>query len=199
MSHLHPLFPVTLTSQWHDPQQSSLHSMLLDWLLDSTSLTARLKKHCRHFRVELLGQQIEACRREEATSDIIAGEQVLVREVALYCDDVPQVFARSLLPLTSLTGEEQRLASLGTQSLGQVLFSSPKLVRKKIHIASFNSSSRVGLFATHLGLTVKEPLWGRRSTFILENKPLIVAEVFLPNAFAYQFDTPELRTGSTDV
>jgi len=29
-------------------------------------------------------------------------------------------------------------------------------------------------------------LWGRRSTFMLHGKPLMVAEIFLPNAFAYQ-------------
>jgi chorismate--pyruvate lyase len=31
-----------------------------------------------------------------------------------------------------------------------------------------------------------DELWGRRSVFIVENKPLMVAEVFLPQAFAYQ-------------
>jgi chorismate--pyruvate lyase len=155
-------------------------------LLDSASLTARLKKHCTDFRVELLGQRVERCSHDEATVDIAAGEQVLVREVALYCDDKAEVFARSLLPLSSLTGDEQRLANLGTQSLGQVLFTNPSLTRKKIHIASFDCTSSVGKFSEHLNLTVEQPLWGRRSTFILENKPLVVAEVFLPNALAYR-------------
>lgn len=186
MSHQHPLFPITLINHWHDPISSQFHPILLDWLIDSTSLTARLKKHCATFRVELLGQQVEACSVAEATQDIIAGEQVLVREVVLYCDDSPQVFARSLLPLASLIGNEQHLANLGTKSLGQVLFSNPLLVRKKIQIATFDSHSRVCEFAQCLNLAVKQPLWGRRSTFMLDNKPLIVAEVFLPNAFAYQ-------------
>ena len=99
-------------------------------------------KHAKmhpNLKIDLLGQQIEACSVKEATQDLIAGEQVLVREVILYCDESPQVFARSLLPLSSLTGDEQHLANLGTQSLGQVLFSSPLLVRKKIQIATFDS------------------------------------------------------------
>jgi chorismate--pyruvate lyase len=200
MSPQHPLFPITLTSQWHDPIAIQLHPVLLDWLLDSTSLTARLKNHCVNFRVELLGQQIEACSTSEATEDIIAGEKVLVREVALYCDDSPQVFARSLLPLSSLTGDEQHLANLGTQSLGQVLFSSPMLVRKKIHIASFEANSSVCRFAKHLNLAVKQPLWGRRSTFMLDKKPLIVAEVFLPNAFAYEQNNKlKVNVGKTNA
>ncbi|MBU2894611.1 chorismate lyase [Colwellia sp. D2M02] len=186
MSQPHPLFPVTLASHWHDPSRSQLTHSLLDWLLDSASLTARLKKHCTHFSVELLGQKVEACSAAEATAEICAGEQVLVREVLLHCDHVPQVFARSLLPLSSLTGEEQHLANLGTQSLGQVLFSSPLLTRKKIHIASFDKQSSVGQLSQYLQLAVGKPLWGRRSTFMLGDKPLVVAEVFLPQAFAYQ-------------
>ena len=186
MSLQHPLFPISLQTHWYDPIASELDPELLNWLLDSTSLTARLKSHCVNFRVELLGQQVESCSVNEATHDIIAGEPVLVREVALYCDEIPQVFARSLLPLSSLTGEEQHLANLGTKSLGQVIFSNPMLVRKKIHIASFEAHSSVGQFAEYLNLTVSQPLWGRRSTFMLDSKPLIVAEVFLPQAFAYQ-------------
>lgn len=190
MNQQHLLFPITLNNHWHDPSSLHLSSVLLDWLLDNSSLTARLKKHCNHFSVELLGQKVEECSAAEATQEICVGQQVLVREVLLYCDDQPQVFARSLIPLTSLTGEEEHLANLGSRSLGQVLFTHPGLTRKKIHIASFNKHSSVGQLAHHLQLTFEQPLWGRRSTFMLGDKPLVVAEVFLPKAFAYQHDEP---------
>lgn len=185
------LFPVTLSSQWHDVNQCVLHDNLKSWLLDPNSLTARLKTHCQNFRVELLGQRIEVCHESEAVASIPAGAEVLVREVLLFCDDKPQVFARSLLPLSSLTGNEQALANLGSQSLGQVLFNNPSLERQAIEVAEFNELSSVGTLVKKLS-TVKKSnsiaknLWGRRSIFILENKPLMVAEVFLPNAFAYQ-------------
>jgi len=190
MSQQHKLFPITLSGQWFSPITKSkaddLSKQLLTWLLDSGSLTARLKQHSDHFRVEVLGQQVQACPAAEASEVITEGEQVLVREVLLYCDDKPQVFARSLLPLSSLTGEEQQLANLGTQSLGQVLFNNPSLERHDIEISMFDVDSSVAKFAHNLQLTVKQPLWGRRSIFILENKPLMVAEVFLPDAYAYQ-------------
>lgn len=185
----HLLFPVTLSGQWHStashPHSDSLPKSLLDWLLDEKSLTARLKRQGNNFRVELLGQQVEACHEDEANDVINVGEQVLVREVLLYCGNTPQVFARSLLPLSSLTGDEQKLATLGTQSLGQVLFNNPSLVRQNIEISSFDDSSSVAKLSAHLGLVVDSTLWGRRSIFMLENKPLMVAEVFLPQAFAY--------------
>lgn len=188
---LQSLFPVTLSSHWRDAQACSLPENLKNWLLDPTSLTARLKSHCHQFRVELLGQRIEICQENEAVDLIPSGEKILVREVLLFCDEKPQVFARSLLPLSSLTGAEQVLSNLGTQSLGQVLFNNPSLERQTIEVAEFGISSPVGQLAKQLCLFSKSPnssdnLWGRRSIFVLENKPLMVAEVFLPSAFAYQ-------------
>ncbi len=186
MSNQHPSFPVNLIGKWLSPNACQLSDILRDWLLDPSSLTSRLKKHCEDFRVELLGQKIESCHADEANDVIKVGEQVLVREVLLYCDGIPHVFARSLLPLSSLTGTEQALANLGTQSLGQVLFNNPSLERQCIEVSAFLSSSSVAIFAKSLSLTVEQRLWGRRSIFMLENKPLMVAEVFLPDAVAYQ-------------
>ena len=180
------LFPVTLPSHWQNSDIPGLSEHLKSWLLDPDSLTARLKTHCHQFRVELLGQQVEKCQAHEAVDAIPVGENVLVREVLLYCDDKPQVFARSLLPMSSLTGAEQALANLGTQSLGQVLFNNPSLERKTIEVATFDLNSSVGKLANDLQLNVTHTLWGRRSIFVLENKPLMVAEVFLPDSVAYQ-------------
>ena len=187
------LFPVTLQTQWSsaehfstDTDLNTAHKKLLNWLLDSSSLTARLKSHCNDFRVEVLGQKISSCSEFEANDDIVIGEQVLVREVLLFCDNKPQVFARSLLPLSSLTGEEKKLAELGEQPLGQVLFNHPDLIRKGIEIASFNQPSSLVTLVNELGLSDTMPLWGRRSVFVLKNKPIMVAEVFLPDSFAYE-------------
>ena len=136
--------------------------------------------------MQVLGQRVENCSTAESNEDIVAGEEVLVREVLLFCDNKPQVFARSLLPLHSLTGNEAQLAKLGEQSLGQILFNHPDLKRKGIEVASFDQQSTVAALANEYQLSVAEPLWGRRSVFVVNDKPLMVAEVFLPNSFAYQ-------------
>ena len=191
-------FPVTLTGQWQSPNDentSLLSEILKDWLLDEGSLTKRLKGRCKHFQVKVIGEEQQLCSAAEACNLIEVNEPVLVREVLLYCDDVPQVFARSLLPLKSLTGKERVLGNLGEQPLGQVLFNSPSLQRQRLEFSSFSANSSVAMLAQSLAkqntqenspTLVKSPIWGRRSIFILEDKPLMVAEVFLPGAFAYQ-------------
>lgn len=190
------LFPVTLPTRWKTPASYTIEQSILDWLLDPNSLTARLKRHCQKFHVEVLGQQVEPCATNEANYEISVGEDVLVREVLLYCDNVPQVFARSLLPLASLTGAEKALANLGDQPLGQVIFNDPSLERKNIELAFFDQQSSVAHLAERLGLDLAlnaaKIMWGRRSTFLLHHKPFIVAEVFLPEAIVYQNDKSRL-------
>jgi chorismate lyase len=187
MTAITSLFPVQLHTQWCKPSSIEIEPIIADWLLDPDSLTARLKSHCRNFQVKVLGQKIEPCSQEDACEIIRSGSQVLVREVILYCDDSPQVFARSLLPITSLTGEEKALADLGEQPLGQVIFSRPNLVRTAIEVGQFDKNSTVAGLAKTLNSQPKGNLWGRRSLFHLDKKPLVVAEVFLPNALAYRF------------
>lgn len=195
-------FPVTLTGQWQSPNDedtSLLPERLNSWLLDEGSLTARLKSHCKNFQVKVMGEQQQLCSAAEACNLIKIGEPILVREVVLYCDNVPQVFARSLLPLATLTGKEQVLAHLGEQPLGQVLFNNPSLQRLQLELSTFSKASRVAILASELEvnsssdkssinvpITQNKILWGRRSIFMLDNKPLMVAEVFLPDAYAYQ-------------
>ena len=187
MSRLQNLFPVGLPACWQNQAPETLSVTLKNWLFEPSSLTARLKKHCQTFHVEVLGQAIINCSVDDACDVVKVGEQVLSREVILFCDNIPHIFARSLLPLTSLTGEQQNLANLGEQPLGQVIFNNPSLERKLIQVASFNAQSGVGQLAQQLSIPITtDVLWGRRSLFYLENKPLVVAEVFLPTAVAYQ-------------
>ena len=185
-------FPITLAGQWQTPNDerfSELPVPLKDWLLDEGSLTARLKSRCENFKVKVIGEQQQLCSAAEACNLIKVAEPILVREVILYCDGVPQVFARSLLPLASLTGKEQVLGNLGEQPLGQVLFNNPSLQRLQLELSSFSADSSVAILATKLTEIAKQELWGRRSIFMLDNKPLMVAEVFLPDAFAYHDST----------
>ena len=184
----HPLFPINLICQWQSPIEFDLSKHLLTWLLETGSLTAKLKLHSQSFRVEVLGQKIESCDESEANGFIKVGDKVLVREVILYCDNVPQVFARSLLPLSTLTDDEEQLAELGSQPLGQVLFNNPSLERKNLEIACFDHNSSVAKLVNTLSSNGDDisKMWGRRSLFFIHNKPLMVAEVFLPGAFAYQ-------------
>jgi len=179
-------FPVTLSAKWQQDAKTTLSPELNSWLYDANSLTARLKASSKNFNVVVLGQREETCSELDACDHIQQGEPIIVREVLLFCDEKPQVFARSLMPMATLTGDEAILAHLGNKPLGQMIFNSPYLKRGDFSIASFDQQSSVMKLAKSLALPKMSKLWGRRSIFFLHGKPLAVAEVFLPQAFAYQ-------------
>tara|TARA_R100000093_G_scaffold70585_2_gene44084 strand:- start:635 stop:964 length:330 start_codon:yes stop_codon:yes gene_type:complete len=101
---------------------------------------------------------------------------VLVREVILMGKGEPWVFARSLLPLSSLKGRLRQLRHLNTRPLGGFLFRQPDLEREPMEISRLKPGQRYVPPSLQRG----ETLWGRRSVFRLEGRPLLVSEVFLP-------------------
>ena len=108
------------------------------------------------------------------------GLTALLREVELLCDERPWVFARTLIPATSLTGGARRLAHLGDKPLGAVLFADRNTRRLAVEVARIGP--RHGLFhaaCSHME-ELPEAVWGRRTLFAFAGQRLLVNEIFLP-------------------
>ncbi|MFT6387369.1 MAG: chorismate--pyruvate lyase [Cellvibrionaceae bacterium] len=163
--------------RWHKAsyQHRALTSSLKSWLFDNRSLTQKLISHSKnHFHIEVLKQKIERVQRSEYRAlKLNHRHWAVVREVILHGNNVPWVYARTIIPLSTLRGELRRLHFLGSRPLGGTLFADPSMRREGVEIA------RVKM--RHLPHKAKslKPLWGRRSLFIIKNKPLLVGEVFL--------------------
>lgn len=157
-----------------------------NWLLDSGSLTARLKSlSSGDFRVEVVSQGWGYPNLSEARAlQIDPRLRVLIREVRLIGCGQPWVHARSLIPATTLTGRHRKLAHLGTRPLGEVLFKDLSMRRGAIETArlalgaDLDSDRKRPSLSTVAGRPTYA--WGRRSVFLLDDKPLLVSEVFLP-------------------
>ena len=92
------------------------------WLQDRGSLTARLQSQGT-FAVKLLRQELARPTGDEAAVLNIRPDQLAwVREVALYCDGKPMVFAHTVLPYRPRGPLSRWLSRLGNQSLGALLF-----------------------------------------------------------------------------
>jgi len=155
---------------------------VLRWLLDPASLTRRVQAACTgRFRVEVLGQGYARPQRNEAQRlGMRDGSSAFVREVHLLCDEHPWVYARTVIPRTTLTGPRRHLTRLRNRPLGAVLFADPTMERGPVEIAHLTSGDRLyprtllDRFPPHGGI------WGRRSVFTLAGFPLLVSEIFLP-------------------
>jgi len=172
--------------QIYQPDSSiTISSSLLEWLLDGGSLTKRLKNSCSKFVVKVLRQVWEQPAASEAQQLNLSGDELaFIREVELHCDDEPWVFARSIMPASTLTGKDYELSQLGDNPLGELLFNSKQLTRGNIEIAAISSEHKI---FNHIAQYQSNQVvtWGRRSIFYLAQKPLLVNEIMLPTMPCY--------------
>ncbi len=152
------------------------------WLEDPGSVTSRIRGACGgEFSLALVAQhRARPFLSEARVLQLPSRRFALIRQVLLGCADVPWIFARSVIPVSTLRGRN-RLAHLGSKPLGEVLFSFPGLVRHRVQVAplcadaSMRQALRDALDEDPAGA------WLRRSVFLLNNDPLLINEVFLSN------------------
>ena len=137
------------------------------WLFDSSSLTQLLiQKSDGDFRVEVREEEWVLLPNSAVRScfgPMSKGHRFWSRKVVLVGNNTPWVLAHTLIPEFSLTGPLKRLLELNEKPLGEYLFSHPDLIRSGIDITPIAGGT-----------------WGRRSLFYLFEKPVMVAEFFLP-------------------
>ncbi|PID41626.1 MAG: chorismate--pyruvate lyase [Proteobacteria bacterium] len=158
--------------KWDQYRRLPLHRIPPEWrswVLDRGSLTRRLiRKSQGQFSVEVQQQRWQCPKASECRLLGLDDRSVsLIREVRLLGAGTPWVFARSILPLSTLTGKERYLGNLGNKPLGDYLFRSRSMKRGPIEVGYGVNDKR-------------EALWARRSVFYLNGKMLLVCEFFLP-------------------
>jgi len=159
----------------------SLPRLLRCWLSDRGSLTQRLKSRCASFRVVPLVTGLARPNPDEyALLGLVPGTRAYVREVILLCDEVPVVFAHSVLPQDSLRGGWNGITRLGSRSLGEALFSDHRIERQPLAYRNLRDSHPLFRAAVAQQPLSTRNLWARRSLFCLNHHPLLVTEVFLP-------------------
>ena len=163
-------------------RRSGIPERIYPWLKDTGSLTKRLIDFCQgQFSVRLLHQGWnQPLISESRLLGTRRAETAMIREVELFCDTQPLVFARTLIPATSMRGGAKRLAQLGNKPLGAVLFADPTTLRTRVQIARIGP--RYPLYAAATDHLEHKPteLWGRRTLFLYAGKQILVNEIFLP-------------------
>lgn len=161
--------------------RSTLPDGLADWLLDTASLTRRLQSLCPGgFEVRVLAQgRAQPFRHEAQLLGMRNKGNALVREVQLLCNGKPWVYARTVIPCSSMRGRLRRLARLGNRPLGAVLFADPGMRRGEVELACIRPGEVLHR-AANVGSRARQPVWGRRSVFRIAGHPLLVSEIFLP-------------------
>lgn len=129
------------------------------------------------FSVRVISQQWQLLDNEEATAMSLRNvHAALVRQVLLCCADKPMIYARTVIPATTVHGAQRRYANMGNRPLGAMLFADRTMQREAVQVALLPASDIVSY-----GIKTDEAVWGRRSVFRVSGKPLLVSEYFLPD------------------
>jgi chorismate lyase len=171
MSEMHDKF-------WH---AAAGVSPIAPWLRDPGSLTLRIQRRCTDFAVHKVHSGLARIPRDEARLlGVIPHHMAFTRDVFLYADGLPVVFAHSTCAATHLRGAWSAVGGLGNQPLGALLFSHPLTERKSLHFKLLKRSHALYKRAAATLTNPPDSLWARRSLFYLHGAPLLVTEVFLP-------------------
>lgn len=153
------------------------------WLRDTGSLTARIRARCDRFAVRVLRQRLGRVLDDEALLlGLKAGDWAWVREVLLLADDVPVVYARSVMPQATVRAGSRLFSTIGSRPLGAALFANPRVERGELACARLDrrDARHRAASAALDARTLPRELWGRRSVFRLRGRALLVTEIFLP-------------------
>ncbi|MFM6961154.1 MAG: chorismate--pyruvate lyase family protein [Polynucleobacter victoriensis] len=160
-----------LRQSWVNLDHVALHAapqIWQDWLSDAGSLTQLITNKTQSpVSVEVLSDRNQNLLNDEALLFNQPINHCRIREVYLCVNDVPVVFARSILPTSSSTGINRDVLQLGSKPLGEVLFKkgkAPILLRQITEVPGLG--------------------WGRRSLYQLRGHPILISEFFLPELLA---------------
>jgi len=155
---------------------------LAPWLRDRGSLTHRIQQRCIHFAVHGVRSGLARIAPDEAALLGVAPQHLAwSREVFLYADGQPVVFAHSVCARQHLCGAWSAVRGLGNKPLGALLFAHPLVERKPLRYKALRSTHPLYQRATAALGNPPGRLWARRSLFYLHDAPLLVTEVFLPD------------------
>jgi chorismate--pyruvate lyase len=185
-NHIFPnILPIGALTSWiSETKPPHCQQSIANWLYDHNSLTKKLESKCSHFSVRVK-QQVSVKPSDTLSNYFEKEDKILVREVFLCCEGIPVVFAQTEIPFSTLTEQQTQLAEIGQQSLGRFLFQDPSMLRGQIEVTEFTHDSLFHQLTEDLQQTAIYSLWARRSLFYLNNKPLLVSELFLPASGIY--------------
>ncbi|WP_260261985.1 chorismate lyase [Vibrio intestinalis] len=159
--------------EWQQPDKFSFPSQIAEkWLLEQGSLSRLLETCCQQLNVDLFHNHVvPASELDTQEQALLGSESCLLRKVVLKGDDAPWVLGRTLIPNSSLIDQPYDLSQQGEIPLGLTVFSSDNVKRDAL---------QVGWAETEHGLCL-----ARRSRLWMNDKPMLVAELFLPDAPIY--------------
>ena len=139
---------------------------IISWLSEKGPITQRIKKN-GNFKLHLIQDELSKISEDDKKFVNSESEKIKKREVLLLCNDLPVVFAQTIIPIETIENGFNKLGNLGSKPLGDILFEKDIFLRELILYASFKNESNI--------------YWGRKAKYSVKGYKFSVMETFLMN------------------
>ena len=139
---------------------------ILSWLNESGSITSRIKSFS-DFKLKLLRDGPGEV--DSADDDLIISnyKENNIREVLLYSDEEPLIYAKSIIPFETIRLGLGVLGNLKENPLGDILFSNTEIKKEYMLFSKFELNKKI--------------FYGRKGIYTVKGFPFSVCEIFLIN------------------
>ena len=145
--------------------ESKVDASIFSWLSESGPITNRIKLS-QEFELKLLNDDIDEISKEEELFLNSVSKTFRVRRVILLGNNTPVVYAKSVIPSSTIENGLSSLGKIGNAPLGDILFTPGVFTKLEMVCASFLSKE-------------KNVYWGRKIKYSVNSEPISVMEVFL--------------------
>ena len=154
---------------------------LIPWLCYCYSLTERLKSLRGHSELRILNQ---AWIKSDWWMHYVlrlSAKTVFQREIMMFSRREPCWYARTLIPETTYSAHQALFQRLESESLGQIIFSSPNIRRfDRIYYPVDVSCIEYYWVKACYPKIKDQTLWCRLTSFYCQDAPFFLVEVFMP-------------------
>lgn len=173
---------------WHEHRKGSQHQLpeaVQSWAYEAGSLTQRLRDYYGNtITVNILFHQWRSPYISESRQLHLHQQRFgLVREVMLHSNGKPLLLARTIIPKATIKVAHRNLAHLGTRPLGEVIFSYPDLERITMDLTLVTPAAWTS--QAQQRASINQPIWGRRTVYAIQRRPMLVSEFFLPEILGH--------------
>ena len=174
--------------EWHEHRRGSQHHLpeaVQSWTYEAGSLTQRLRDYYGNaIAVSILFHQWrKPFLSERKQLQLPQHRYSLTREVMLHTNGKPLLLARTIIPEETIKVAHRNLAHLGTRPLGEVIFSYPDLERITMDLVLIRPTTWTP--PTQEKANIIQPIWGRRTVYAIQKRPMLVSEFFLPEILGH--------------
>lgn len=155
-------------------------ALVWEWMATKTSLTEKAKTTYQTVHLQLLNEQWQNIEKT----------RVFIREINMLCDEKLGWYARTWIPRETYACRAEQFKQLKEKPLATILYHDAHIVRSDVVFANLHPSTMEYQWAIkhYEGKKIPTSLWSRKSTFLIDWKPLYLMEAFFPDMFGEKYD-----------